>query len=590
MKRFLFALFVAVTTSVFIFPSQLAADEGWSITNWESTLDIQASGSVKVREKIEVDFGSLEKHGIFRDLPIRYQNSDASITYTTIDTIYVTQDDKNAETDVATNSNNMSIKIGDPNETINGRHTYVIDYVVSGVLRSYDDLDELYWNVTGNEWDVPIQRVSSTIRLPEDGVIKFACYQGPAGSADSCQSAKTSDREVSFSTSDLGTHEGMTVALGYTKGMVPIIEVPKPRAIEDLRLTPRILFIFFGTLFFGLWIILRQWSITGRDEWFSRKNLHDPNVKEQTMPFFAHETIVAEYEPPEKLRPAELGVLVDERADTLDVTATIIDLASRGFLTISEKAKTWMFGQTDYILNRTGKADKELLGYEKKLLDSLFATGSEVKLSDLKNNFYDDLAEVKNKLYSDITEKKYFKANPQSTRNLYLVIGSLTLVTGIGITVFGVSQIFGEIIAAGIAIGILGIALLISSFAMPARTAHGREMYRKAKGYELFIKTAEKHRAQFAENENLFNEILPYAIVFGLTEKFARAMKDMGLQPAQPVWYHGIHPFSPTAFASEVSTFSHSLSSAIASAPSSSGSGGGGFSGGGFGGGGGGGW
>jgi len=83
---------------------------------------------------------------------------------------------------------------------------------------------------------------------------------------------------------------------------------------------------------------------------------------------------------------------------------------------------------------------------------------------------------------------------------------------------------------------------------------------------------------------------LPYAIVFGVTEKFAKAMADMGLKPTNPVWYHGVQPFHPTVFASEINSFSKSLSMAITSVPGGSGSGGGGFSGGGFGGGGGGSW
>ena len=124
---------------------------------------------------------------------------------------------------------------------------------------------------------------------------------------------------------------------------------------------------------------------------------------------------------------------------------------------------------------------------------------------------------------------------------------------------------------------------------MERKTACGREMFRRAQGYELFVSTVENHRQKFFENRNMFNEVMPYAIVFGLTEKFAKAFKDMGLEPKQPSWYSGTGTFNAVAFGSTMSSFSNSLSSAMASSPGGSGFSGGSSSGG-FGGGGGGSW
>ena len=112
----------------------------------------------------------------------------------------------------------------------------------------------------------------------------------------------------------------------------------------------------------------------------------------------------------------------------------------------------------------------------------------------------------------------------------------------------------------------------------------------QAQGYKLFVSGTEKYRAKWLEEEGLFERVLPYAIMFGVTDKLAKAFKDMGIQPAQPTWYHGVHAFNVSSFTNEVNDFSKSLSSAMASIPSSSGSSGGGSSGGGFGGGGGGSW
>ena len=54
-----------------------------------------------------------------------------------------------------------------------------------------------------------------------------------------------------------------------------------------------------------------------------------------------------------------MGLLVDERADTLDVTATIIDLAVRGYLSIEEVPKTGWFGRRDWRLTRLKSPDAQ---------------------------------------------------------------------------------------------------------------------------------------------------------------------------------------------------------------------------------------
>lgn len=281
---------------------------------------------------------------------------------------------------------------------------------------------------------------------------------------------------------------------------------------------------------------------------------------------------------------------MDERADTLDISATIIDLANRGFLTIKEIQKKWVFGSTDYELKQTNKQTTALLPYEKLLLDRLFISGKNITMSSLKTTFYDDLADVKKKLYEDVMKKKLFVAHPETIRAKYLGLGFAIFFLGV-LCLFGAFPLVNApLLTFGIGTLLIGILFMFVSRTMPRRSALGREYYQRVLGYQLFISGAEKYRQQFYEKKNLFNEILPYAIVFGLTGKFAKAMKDMGIKPTQPSWYTGHHAFVPIVFASEINNFSQSLSTAIASTPSKSGGFSGGSSGGGFGGGGGGSW
>jgi uncharacterized membrane protein len=351
---------------------------------------------------------------------------------------------------------------------------------------------------------------------------------------------------------------------------------------------------FLPMLALGAGLSYWLWHTYGRDSYYERKSLHDPDSRSKVMPHFAHEAIVVEYESPQMLRPAEIGLVMDERADTLDVSATIVDLATRGFLTIKEVPKTWVFGTTDYILRKNEKDTASLMNYESLLLSKLFEKGVEIAISDLKNTFHEDLALVKKELYKHGVEKKFFYKNPETVRNVYRGVGIAIIFAGIGIsfTLAATENIeaLAYVLGSAVAISISGLIITILASYMPRRTAHGREMYRKARGYKLFVSGTEQYRQPFFEKQNIFMEVLPYAMVFGVTSQLAQAMKDMGIEPPSPSWYYGATPFNIAAFSSSMNSFQTSLSSAIASIPAGSGSGGGGFSGGGFGGGGGGGW
>jgi len=278
----------------------------------------------------------------------------------------------------------------------------------------------------------------------------------------------------------------------------------------------------------------------------------------------------------------------------LDVTATIIDLAARGYLKITEIPKKWMFGTVDYTLTKTIPKKRikslPLLDYEQVLLDKLFDSGSSVVLSTLKTTFYEDLVKVKQALYDDVVTQEFFPANPEETRKKYRGASILCFAVGVLLVIGGAKVHAVFMGAVGIGIIIDGIVIFLMGRYMPRKTAYGRDLYRRTKGYYLFIDKAEKYRQQYFEKENMFNEVLPYAIVFGLTKKFAKQMDKIGLKPQQPDWYVGSHPFATGVFIGNINSFSSSFSSAIASTPSSSGGFSGGSSGGGFGGGGGGSW
>lgn len=573
-----------------LLPAAIRAEEGWRIDDFHSLLTLKENGVVEVAETIAVDFAGQQKHGIYRDLPYVYLDSQGGKTYTTVKVVDVRQNQEKARYKVEYGQANLRIRIGDPDKTVSGRQTYQLTYTVVGALTAYGTYDELYWNVTGNDWAVPIEHASATVRLPKDGIEQTSCYEGPVGSQQACTMGGQTPSQVDFTVAHaLSAGQGLTVAVGYTKGLLPILKGEPPPTVANRLFSLPSLLAFVLVTVPGWVLVARLWWRKGRDSRFSR----DDEDGEEELPLGVREVAAVEFAPPFNLRPAEIGTLLDEGADTRDVSATVIDLASRGFLTVTEEPTSSMLGMVkgaEYTLVKTDKPWKGLLGYEQKLLEGLFTGRESVKVSELQDSFYKTLEEVKGEMYEEMVRKQYFTANPHKVRIKYLLIALGFGVLAWLLFVQAVALMSGILFGLAAAIGALGVTVLLLVKAMPKRTAAGREAFRQSKGYELFITKAERYRQQFFEKENLFTEVLPYAVMFGVAQKFAKALKDMGVPVQQPAWYTGTHAFNPVAFGTSMNSLSRTLSTSMASRPSSSGSGGGGFSGGGFGGGGGGSW
>ena len=301
---------------------------------------------------------------------------------------------------------------------------------------------------------------------------------------------------------------------------------------------------------------------------------------------------MVEFAPPEELRPGQVGTLVDEEANTLDVSATIVDLAVRKHLVIEEIPKKWLLGKADWKFRRLPVPEGDhLLPYESKLLAGLFEDGDEVELSELRKKFAERLQTVKDALYQDMVVRKWFLRRPDQVRQAWTVVGILVLAAGIAITI--VLAYFTKLGLLGIPLAVGGVLLLVGAKRMPARTAKGTAMTRRVNGFRVVIEKAEEHMATWAEQENVFTRFLPYAVVFGVTDKWAKAFEALGEVPDDMSWYVSSRPFVYSDFGESIDSFTITTSGTIASTPAGSGGsgfGGGGSSGGGGGGGGGGSW
>jgi uncharacterized membrane protein YgcG len=597
--KFALALALALLGMLAAGMGPATAQSAESIHRYEVAIQIQRDDSIVVRETIDYDFGTAQRHGIFRDIPTSLRYDDAHDRTYALDTVSVTGSPGTPvqyETDDA-GAGITRIRIGDPDRTITGRHTYVITYRVGGALNGFHDHDELYWNAIGPDWSAPIQRAKVTVAAPGP-IDRIACYAGPAGSSLACEKSAAKDGTASFAQASLDPYDAFTVVVGLPKG---IVAEPAPILTERWTLrrsfttTP---FTVGGSLLLAALVVggfgRMVWK-TGRDRRYRGSQVDvlmgGPETPEQTVPLFEGDASgPVEFAPPVGLRPGQIGTLVDEVANPLDVTASVIDLAVRKYLVIEEIPKRGWFGKPDWKLTKLRDPDQELLEYERELLDGLFEDGQEVNLSDLRTKFVSRLHRVQDALYRDAVAKGWFAGRPDRIRGRWVAAGIGVLVVG-GVLEF-VAVRWTRLALLPLAVILAGLLLIVGAKWMPRRTATGTGLVRRVRGFRTVIATAETNLARFAEKENLFTRYLPYAIVFGLTEKWARAFEALGEPPPDTTWYVSSNAFAYGAFSDAMDGFTVTTAGTIASTPSGSGGSGfgGGSAGGGGGGGGGGSW
>lgn len=546
-KKIIFIFFLVILLA----PSVSLAQNEEQIQSFEAEIKVNSDSTILVKEKIHYFFAS-PKHGISRHIPQRYLDKEKNKYFSTqIENIQVIDADNHPWSySQSQDQNYLVLKIGDADKTVEGAQTYIISYQITGVLNYFSDHDELYWNVTGNDWEVPIGQVIAKVTLPENAAnLKATCYTGAAGSLSQNCEAQTA-KNIATYTTPTGP---LTIVAGWDKGVVTTIE-----RIYEISLRHESPWFYLLTLFTFIFLLFLYF-----------KNGRDPAGRG---------TIAPEFEPPDNLKPAQMGTLVDEKADNLDISATIIDLAVRGYLKIRHQDKK-------YTLIKTKEADGNLSDFEKDIFSAIFSGKKEVDLDEIYKDF-SDLGKIKDDLYQNLIDKKYFLKNPAKVRNYYFIFGFIV------IFISGFFFWFSWNLVAAIVLS--GIMILIFAFFMPKKTREGVIAKEKSLGFKEFLYRAERYRVRWQEKEEVFEKYLPYAMIFGIAEIWAKNFSSIYKNP--PDWYEGnFTTFSAVVFAHEISSFSQTANSSFSPPATSassgmSGFGGGGSSGGGFGGGGGGSW
>jgi uncharacterized protein (TIGR04222 family) len=573
------------------------------IHRYDVQIAVQPNGDVHVTEMIAYDFGATERHGIFRNIPVRYTwEPDASYERVfLLEDISVSSATAPDGLDVTQDGADTVLRVGDPDQRISGEHTYTITYRVVGALNAFaDDHVELYWNAIGGEWPARIEEASVRVIAPAT-ITQLACFAGPTGSVLPCDRARAEGAIARFTQDRLTPGEALTVVVALPVGAIS----PRPEPILEKRLT-------FANAFEptpgavggaiaaaivgvgGVAMLLRA----GRDRRFRGSPVDQTmggSGGHEAVPIGDADTSApVEFAPPDGIGPGEIGTLLDEQANTLDVTATIVDMAVRGHLRIEEIPKEGFFGKDDWRLVETDADTASLRNYERRLLSALFSGRGDVTLSQLRRTFAAHLAEVQSVLYDDAVEHGWFSARPDRVRARWRGIGFVALAGAAWATYLLATKWRLGLI--GIPLVVAGLMMFIGAQRMPARTAKGTALLRRARGFRTVIEKAETHMSRWAESEHVFTRYLPYAIVFGCTDKWAKAFESLGDGSATataPEWYVSSRPFVVTDFAGSIDDFAVQTSGTITATPAGSGTSGfsgGGSSGGGGGGGGGGSW
>lgn len=571
-RRWAFAAQVLIVLLVVF--SLPAWARSYHISRFNSNIHVEEDGSARIEEQITFVFKGVYQ-GIYRDIPVDYPGPSGSNYTLFIKLDSITDDSGNTlKYEKKTNNGFLHLKIYVPGATDASR-TVNIEYSVANGTRFFEDHDEFYWNVTGNDWPVPIEQASAMIYFPSEasGKLRAQAFQGVYGSSQHA-SASVTGPGVSVETTDpLPMRGGLTGDVYIEKG---VLHQPSgiARFFQFVRSNPVVTVPLWAFV-----VMFPLWWIKGRDP--------DPGMSVAPM-----------YEPPEKMGPAEVGTLIDGSVDPRDITSVLVDMAVRGYVKIVEtQHKGFLSSTKDYefhLLKNRGEWN-DLTDYETAMLGNVFAGSDVVLLSSLTNHFYTVLPAIKRGVMGALKTKGMYTLDPTSASG-YQGLGLILVVLPyFALQAFGFADFLSSVPLA-IGSGLIAVAIIvIIGRQLTATSLKGARTQVQIKGFQEFMNRVDADRLKRMPPDT-FEKFLPYAMALGVEHRWAKAFEGIVQNP--PSWYQGTYGpnFSTFYFVNSLGSMATTASSTFVSAPraSSSGSGwsggggGGGFSGGGFGGGGGG--
>lgn len=528
---------------------------------------VTADGVLHVTETINYHFGDPDRHGIFRDLVIRepFVDDASKDQKYAVSNIRVSSPTAPDAFDTSTTKTNkarnqvLRIKIGSSGKTVPGQDaTYQLSYEVRGGLRHFADHSELFWDATGSSWEAPLDHVAISVTVPQ-GVQQVACFEGPPGSQDSCNEKSIRAGTAVFTQeTDVVRGEGLTIVAGIKSGAVsndaPIVADP-PGVLERYGLNLPVV-LLSAVLTLGV-------IVTGKLLGRRRRDLRYAGMPPGTVPpeGLAPQTVMdrldekeipVAFAPPD-IAVAEGGLLIDGKADTTEVAATLVDLAVRGAIRIESDDDV----RTAVLVDVAAATAP----HEKTLLKGLFPRqepGAQVRLltptvgdtrpARAAENMVDALRE-------QVEERRWYSRMPRRSKVVesagygWVPLGCgvfLAALAGlIGLIVwmvkFGAPSWLGPAIVVVVPVlAVLnGVLDVILQRRRGRRTALGRALTDQVIGFRRYLTTAEADQLRFEDGEDIFSRYLPWAVVLGLADRWQQVCRQLvqsGRLTATPTW------------------------------------------------------
>lgn len=568
-----------ILSFLFLYSGQFALArenvKDWYIKDFHTTVEIFNDDSAIFTENITADCGTASgKHGIFRVLPTR-SNTPSGTIYTPVELISITDfRDVSYNYTTSMDSGTITFKIGSANKTVSGENNYRIKYKVKNVIRDQANIDEFYWNLSGNYWDMEIDNFTAMVILPDEITsisTNIVLYDGATNNKSNNLSSYSwiSDNVLEVkSKQTLGINQGITMSLGFPKGIVnhQIINSEDENNentlvswIFNLKTLAFIVFCYFFLIPIIVFII----ALTS----YKRKQKKNP---------YYRKSIVTEFEPPEGISPIMLGFIDKSVLETKMITASIVRMAILQILLIEEKEKKILFSKTKYLVFKQTDNQKnynELDEIEKYIFDFMFKDGKTTDSDKLRESLPYKLGEIQLRLDQSAKENGYILKKLNSLKRKFLI---------------------ADIIFSLLTSFITSIVLTIFLVKTKNLSEKGQRLHWQIQGFKRYLTVAEKDRHSFYEEENIFTKLLPYSIAIGDVKKWVEKMKDIYGEEyinQSLYWYTGVSGLNALSNITNITNTINSISESISSSTGSdSGQSGGGSSGGGSGGGGGGGW
>ena len=656
-NKFSFPLLFIFILLLVITPSKVNAlsynsNLEYTLNSYDINIIVNENNTLNITEKIGAYF-NVKKHGIFRKIPLK--NEVIRLDGTTSRNRAKISDIKVSDNySLSTESGYKVIKIGDDNHTLTGQKKYEISYLYNLGRDTGKEYDELYFNLIGNEWDTSISNITFTIAMPKEfDSSKLGFSSGAGGSTNSSKITYNVNGNIITGkyNGTLGSGEALTVRLelpeGYFVGASLNIDL-----MSILAIILPLLFVFITYLL---------WNKFGKDERVVETvEFYPPRGFNSAEVGFLYKGNAESSDVISLLiylaNKGYIKIIETEEKSSFSASKDFKIVKQREYDGNNPNEALFLKGLFSSKTSLSSMVDDYMENPQSVFETSTNSAITEVTAKDLYDSFYIVLREIITNIDSEKNKEKIFEKSSLNKGALVIVmmIATFLLITikpvieldsdmllfaivfpGVGFSIllemlFNKTPILVKIFGLIWGLGFVGLiwvcmvlpALLVEPIyliayiiglgciltmallfkAMPKRTKYGNEMLGKIKGFKKFLETAEKQKleAMVMENPTYFYDILPFAYVLDVSDKWIKKFEVISLQA--PNWYDGYSSFNTISFGNFINSTMSSATNAMASSPSSNSSGGssggrssgggsgGGSSGGGSGGGGGGSW